>query len=78
MGLNYEFIKKLLHKLNVKTREEFHYFMREVAKFSMAGITNAIIFLFYYYLLVLCRLNYLLANVFAFFTKCFKCIFLEY
>lgn len=70
-----EFLKKLLHKFNVKTREEFRYFVKEIAKFSMAGFTNAIIFLLVYYVLVFARVDYLLANVFAFFVSVLNAYF---
>jgi putative flippase GtrA len=41
----------------------------------MAGFTNAIIFLFVYYILVVFHIDYLLANVFAFFISVLNAYF---
>lgn len=68
-------IRKILHKFNIHSREEFYHLVKEIIKFSMVGFCNTLVFLFVYYLLVLLHVNYLLANVFAFFISVLNAYF---
>ena len=59
-------IKKLFKKLNVNSKKDFSELVKQFIKFGLVGISNTLIALVIYYILVCFNFNYILAHIIAF------------
>jgi len=59
-------IKKLLHKLEITDRTSFFTFTKQFLKFGFVGISNTLIALTVYYILIYRGVYYIAASVIAF------------
>ena len=59
-------MKKMFDKLGIEDISDFWAFIKQFMKFGIVGISNTLLSLAIYYLLVLLGVNYILSNVVAF------------
>jgi putative flippase GtrA len=59
-------VKRLLAKLEIADRASFILFTKQFLKFGIVGVSNTLIALSTYYLLLYLGLHYMLANIVAF------------
>lgn len=57
---------KLFSKLGIHTKEDFYKLVKQFFKFGIVGLSNTVISLGMYYLLVFFNVNYIVANTIAF------------
>lgn len=58
--------KKLLSKFNIKNKEDFYKVVKQFIKFGIVGVSNTLLSLAIYYILIFINVNYLIANIIAF------------
>lgn len=58
--------KKLLSKFKTNSKEDFYKLVKQFIKFGIVGVSNTLLSLAIYYILVFINVNYLIANVIAF------------
>jgi len=59
-------MKKLFELLGIKDKASFWAFVKQFIKFGIVGVSNTLLFLAIYYVLVLLDVHYLIANIAAF------------
>lgn len=59
-------IKKLLSKFKINSKEDFYKLVKQFIKFGIVGVSNTLLSLAIYYILVFINVNYLIANIIAF------------
>lgn len=59
-------MNKLLAKFHINNKEDFLKFCKQFIKFGLVGVSNTLLSLAIYYILVLINVNYILANIIAF------------
>lgn len=59
-------MKKLLSKFKINNKEDFYKLIKQFIKFGIVGVSNTLLSLAIYYILVFINVNYLIANIVAF------------